>query len=504
MLKMKRNNINWETVDFSSLSREAQTDLFRRSRDSLADDPYRPHYHFSPPGAGLHDPAGLCFWQGKYHLFYLFITPTIKWARGHAVSDDLVHWQDQPIAGHAIHGGTGQVWADCDRAVMGYATNKHSAVSLATASDPLLLDWVEHPDNPVLQPGNDNTIWRQNCVFHMTVRTSEFQSTVEFPNGRGTLELYRSRDLAAWNSMGNLFEDVHFEEAGGDCSCNNFLPIGDGKHLLLFFSHKRQNALYYVGTFDSEKGRYRIESRGRMNYGILGRGSVHAPSGFVDPKGRCIAIWNVKENRTQKGWEQLMSLPRHLSLNAEVSEKAQAVHPLRIEPVAELENLRCDPVHIEDVEVPANGEYVVPGVEEKSLELVAEIDPMNAREIGLRVLRSPDGEERADITLFMRESRGSGTRTLMLDVSNASLDPAVQSRSPEFGPLHLEDGESLRLRVFVDHSIVEVFANARQCLTLRAYPSRDDSSGVSVFARGGEARLVSLTAWRMRSVWPAP
>ena len=207
---MKLNNINLATVDFSSLSREDQVDLFRRSRESLADDPYRPHYHFSPPGPGLHDPAGLCFWKGKFHLFYLFITPTMKWARGHAVSNDLVHWCDQPIASPTIHGGTGQVWAGGNRAVMGYATHEHGAVSLATASDPDLLDWVEHPDNPVLQPGNDNFIWSQDGSFYMTVRTSEFRSTVEFPNGRGTLELYRSTDLATWESMGNLFEDAYF------------------------------------------------------------------------------------------------------------------------------------------------------------------------------------------------------------------------------------------------------------------------------------------------------
>lgn len=60
----------------------------------------------------------------------------------------------------------------------------------------------------------------------------------------------------------------------------------------------------------------------------------------------------------------------------------------------------------------------------------------------------------------------------------------------------------MKLRVFIDRSIIEVFANGRQCLTLRAYPTLKDSTGVSVFARGGGARLVSLNAWQMRSIWP--
>ena len=50
----EKDNIDWATVDFSTLSRVDQVDLFRRSREALSDDPYRPRYHFSPPGAGLH------------------------------------------------------------------------------------------------------------------------------------------------------------------------------------------------------------------------------------------------------------------------------------------------------------------------------------------------------------------------------------------------------------------------------------------------------------------
>ena len=71
-----------------------------------------------------------------------------------------------------------------------------------------------------------------------------------------------------------------------------------------------------------------------------------------------------------------------------------------------------------------------------------------------------------------------------------------------FGPLRLGEDEPLRLRVFIDRSVIEVFANGRQCLTLRAYPQREDSRGISVFARGGEAKLASLDVWQMRSVWP--
>ena len=120
----------------------------------------------------------------------------------------------------------------------------------------------------------------------------------------------------------------------------------------------------------------------------------------------------------------------------------------------------------------------------RAMELEVVIGPGDAGEVGLRVLRSP-GEE--------------GQTT---DASRASLRTDVTPCSPEVGPLYLEDGESVRLRAFMDRSIVEVFANDRQCLTLRAYPTRPDSTGVSAFPYGGDARLVSLTAYRMASVWP--
>ena len=72
-------------------------------RRRLAADPYRPVYHFAAPANFTGDPNGTIFWDGAYHLFYqhnpdgAYDNPRrMHW--GHAVSRDLVRWQDLPIA----------------------------------------------------------------------------------------------------------------------------------------------------------------------------------------------------------------------------------------------------------------------------------------------------------------------------------------------------------------------------------------------------------------------
>jgi len=88
-----------------------------------------------------------------------------------------------------------------------------------------------------------------------------------------------------------------------------------------------------------------------------------------------------------------------------------------------------------------------------------------------------------------------------MDASYASELPDVEPRAPETAPVYLAPGETLKLRVFVDKSVVEVFANGRQCLALRVYPGREDSVGVSLRAQGADSALCSLDAWQMGSIY---
>ncbi len=96
----------------------------------------------------------------------------------------------------------------------------------------------------------------------------------------------------------------------------------------------------------------------------------------------------------------------------------------------------------------------------------------------------------------MRRGRQS---LIAIDASYASTAEDVTCRAPEVAPVYLGPKEPLRLRVFVDRSVVEVFVNGKQCVAVRVYPERDDSLGVSFRAQSRDATINSLDAYQMRS-----
>jgi beta-fructofuranosidase len=142
------------------------------------------------------------------------------------------------------------------------------------------------------------------------------------------------------------------------------------------------------------------------------------------------------------------------------------------------------------------------------IEVALEIAPQDAKSVGIKVRRSPDGEEETVIAY------DAEAKQLSIDVAKSSLDKQIKyytccmygGENPEVteqaAPFELRDGEPLQLRVFIDHSIVEVFANERQCVTQHVYPTREDSLGITLFAKGGEAKVTSIDAWDMAPANP--
>jgi beta-fructofuranosidase len=474
---------------------------FAESRKQLLEDSHYPRYHFCSPEHRLNDPNGLCYWQGRWHLFYQGYPPEDPrqhW--GHAVSDDLIHWRDLPYAIYpnperACYSGSALV--EEDRVIaMYHGTTVGSMV--AVSDDPLLLNWEKVTGKAVIPhapdlPYNifDPCIWKQGETYYAL--TAGRKPIPESGNPVRAVFLHRSKDLANWEYLHTFLEGDHYGLVGDDGACPYFWPIGN-KHILLHFSHM-SGGKYLLGDYDTQRDKFVVTDGGDFNHGPVAPGGVHAPSACPDGQGGVIAIFNVNPAKPTEGWNQLMTLPMRLTL-APPGEP----DPLRIEPAGDIESLRAEHRHIDTTTLPANEEVVLDQIQGNSMEIIAEIDPQGAPMIELKVLRSPNAEEFTRI--MFQQGRGYRPRSaITIDNTRSSLLEDVSSRMPETAQFTLGPGEPLRLRVFVDRSVVEVFANGRQYVALRAYPGREDSVGISLRAQGRDGVLKSLDAWQMKSIY---
>lgn len=102
----------------------------------------------------------------------------------------------------------------------------------------------------------------------------------------------------------------------------------------------------------------------------------------------------------------------------------------------------------------------------------------------------------------MNVSHGKCPDFLLIDTTQSSLRTDVSTRPPENAPLPLQEDHIVELRIFIDRSMIEVFADFQQCAAVRACPEREDSRSVSVFAKGDRITLLSLECWQMNAISP--
>ncbi len=479
------------------------------SRKTYSDDPLRPIYHYVNPEALLNDPNGLCFWQGRWHLFYQAYPPEdTRQHWGHAVSDDLIHWRDLPYCIYPDPEDkcfSGATLVEGDRVIAHY----HGVAAgnmVAISRDPLLLNWEKVANKAVIPSGMpegvhwpprifDPCIWKKDGAYYALSAGTK----PEGPAGKPIRAnfLLRSEDLENWEYLHPFVEDDHYTMVGDDGACPYFWPIGD-RHMLLFFSH-RSGGQYLLGDYDKARDKFVVTYGAKFNFGPYGPSGVHAPSATPDGDD-IIVIFNMNPGKPTKDWNQIMTLPRRLRLTGKDS--------ISIEPAGDVESLRRAHQHIDAMTIPANQETVLEGVSRNAIELIAEIDPKDSPMVELNVLRSPNREEYTRISFF--KNRGyrdtvyrSGTiaSLISLDTSYSSTAPDVLSRIPETAQIQMEENELLELRVFVDRSVVEVFVNGRQCVAARVYPERPDSLGVSLRSQGQECELRSLDIWQMEDIY---
>jgi beta-fructofuranosidase len=465
------------------------------ARDQFLSDPHRPRYHFLPPANWMNDPNGVGQWGGEYHMFYQHNPAAAVWGPmhwGHAVSPDLIHWEDLPIALEPTPGSPDAegCWSGVlvdNGGVPTLIYSGNSAVGqracLATSADGLRT-WVKDPANPVIPETppeldllayRDHCIWREDDGWHHLIGAG-------IRGQGGTVLQYRSDDLHTWEYLGPI-STGSAADTGEIWECPDLFRLGDW-HFLLVSPIPLKRAVAFAGTFDGRS--FTTVRASEVDAG----GHLYAPQSFVDQRGRRVLfgwLWEGRSEAAQaaSGWAGVMSLPRVLSASPDGR--------LLATPAEELAQLRQRSRAYADLPLLPGATVVIEETAGDSLELLLALDPGDATQITLALRRSPDGAEETRLIYDIPAAR------LDIDRSHASLDPEAH-RDP-FGVRWAHGADRLMtLRVFIDRSVIEVFAEG-ECLSTRVYPMRADSLGLALTAYGGEARLIRADIWEMRSIW---
>ena len=149
------------------------------------------------------------------------------------------------------------------------------------------------------------------------------------------------------------------------------------------------------------------------------------------------------------------------------------------------------------------------------MEIMAEIIPGKIKPSGIKVRKSEKGEEE---TVIYHDPRN---KQLVIDVEKSTLDKSIvyhkfvqnydgKGDTPpkkdntlltsQKAPFLLKEGETLNFRIFLDKTILEVFANNRLCMTQRVYPVLLDSDRIELFSKDSDTLFKSIKAWDMHPI----
>ncbi len=241
---------------------------------TVGDNDYRPDFHFTPKKGWMNDPNGMVYYAGEYHLFYQHNPFQSVWGPmhwGHAVSKDLVNWEELPIALYPDN--LGNIFSGCivvDKnntsgfksgsesplvAVFTHQnpTNNKQTQSLAYSNDKGRT-WSKYENNPVLE-NNDKIDFRDPKVsWH-----EETQKWIMVIAAGDEIMFYSSPNLKDWEYKQSFGKAVGAH--GGVWECPDLFKIknenGQETWALLVSinpggSNGGSGTQYFLGDFDGE------------------------------------------------------------------------------------------------------------------------------------------------------------------------------------------------------------------------------------------------------------
>jgi sucrose-6-phosphate hydrolase SacC (GH32 family) len=444
-----------------------------KGSQNLYHEALRPQFHFTSRRGWLNDPNGLVFYQGEYHLFYQHNPYGWDWGNmtwGHAVSTDLVHWQELPNALYPDQHGTmysGSAIVDWDNTT-GFQTGAEPPlVAMFTAaghpftqglaySNDRGRTWTKYGNNPVLphiaaENRDPKVVWyapEQKWVMALYLDGSDYA-------------LFASSDLKQWKKL----SDVHLP---GDSECPNFFPIavdGDPQNLRWVFFGASGN--YLVGKFDGTAFTPETKPQALQNGNVWYASQVYSDIPAAD--GRCLLVPWARNGNLHRGmpFNQMMGLPVELTLrNTDTGLRLLA------NPVKELASLRQDTRLFKPQPLPP-GENPLAAVKGELLEVTAEIALGDATKISFKL-------------------RGV---TVTYDVSKQEL--ICRDKHTSLKPV----SGKIELRMFVDRTAVDIFGNHGQLYMPMGIVVSPENRSLEISTQGGTAQIESLTVYELQSAW---
>lgn len=445
------------------------------------DEPYRPQFHFSAARGFLGDPEMMVYYAGEYHLGYLGCHTVeqkgpVHW--GHAVSPDLIHWRELPVAVEPDPGDDTGVWSGgavvdwkntsglqtgAERLLVAFYTRTHAGICLVSSND-RGRTWTKYAANPVL-PVSVTGSWndRDPSVFWHEPTGRWVMLLTE--SGLARMSFYGSADLKKWERLSSL------ERLIVDCPDIFELPVdGDPRRRkwVLWASFFSPNTgRYMIGNFDGTRFIREDEIR-RMDWG---RNNFAARAWREAPNGRTvqIAFLNGQEGRLpDMPFGHQMSIPCELSLK-----KFPDGLRLCSWPVREFESLRTNTHALAEVVLASNQTQALANIPGGLADIEIEVELQDAAEFGLRLRGEP--------------------------ISYNVLDRRIQMRG-ESGPLEPVNGR-ISLRILVDRMSLEVFGNGGRLAMTSYFKPAADKHGIEAYALQGSVRLISVKVHEVRSIW---
>lgn len=496
---------------------------------------FRPQYHFSPEKNWMNDPNGLVYYEGEYHLFYQH-TPfatlpdfeRMHW--GHAVSSDLIYWEELPPAlppgedgaifsGSAVvdHHNTSGFFNENGSGLVAIYTNngnkaqpgKPQVQSIAYSKDKGRT-WTKYEGNPVLFP--DSTLdFRDPKVFWH----EETSSWVMALAVQDRVEFYTSPNLKQWtfaSAFGSNVVGTH----RGIYECPDLFSLNvDGdpnkKKWVLILSVGDCNGvnpsdpeppaggsgmMYFVGNFDGKTFTLDepIQSVDDLRWIDFGSDFYAAVTWSNTPGGDGRRLWVAWMNNwryagtlpTEK-WRGNTSIPRELKLKTNVNGLV-----LIQEPIAEFDRIRSPFAALEHVTIEPDFNPLAEITVDKA-ELIAEFELGTATEFGIKVRKSVHEETVVGYNAVASKLFVDRTKSGRADFHQ---DFAAKHEAP-LAPVH----NRVQLSIFLDLSTVEVFGGGGVVVISDTIFPAPESSGLELYALGGTVKLLSLQINKLESIW---